>query len=106
MKTARQNGGLATKERYGADNFYSKIGKLGGRPPLKSISVLLSEKQQQASGVPDNVKGAWPPTALGELRRLFFSRQRSNPDFQQAMGERRDLTGISLASPRRSGDDH
>lgn len=74
MNTARQKGGLATLAKYGAEH-YRKIGQRGGRPPLKSISQLLAERQQQAPGVPHNGKGVWPPAALGELRELFFARQ-------------------------------
>ena len=75
MNTARQKGGLALQAKNGADH-YRNIGKLGGRPPLKSLSQQLAERQGQASEVPDGAKGGKRPRpSLKELRGLFFERR-------------------------------
>ena len=73
-KKPAQKGGQATLEKYGADH-YRNIGKLGGRPPIKSISQQLALRQEQAPDAPDVRKGGSDrDPSLKELRGLFFER--------------------------------
>ena len=74
-RTAGRKGGLATKAKYkvGDPNHYSKIGKLGGRPPVKSIAEIQATRQQDLES-PANTEEGRPPNNMQELRVLFNQR--------------------------------
>ena len=69
---AGQRGGLATKARHGAEH-YREIGKLGGRPPVKSIPEIQATRQQDLES-PANTEEGRPPNNMQELRVLFNQR--------------------------------
>jgi len=73
MNPIKQAAGLATLQKYGHE-YYSAIGKLGGRPRRLTADDIL---RQQAAAEQKHEKEEVPlrRLSLAQLRRLYLQRQ-------------------------------
>jgi len=90
-----QAGGLALARKYGQEHFRN-IGRVGGRPRAKTLSVIQAEqRQQQASSAPlhflnkNEKEERLSNKSLGELKALWKLQKREGG------------AGIPPASPER-----